>query len=94
MKETKSYKVIIIFLIVFSIVYNLLANVLLASFDVYEMKNIFFAIQYYHIDHPEDKLVAPHFINWLLVVTLVFYIVMLSIRVHINRIINKYKTRK
>lgn len=94
MKETKSLTVIIIFLIVFSVVYNLLANVLLASFDLYEMKNIFFAIHYYKIDAPNDRLVAPHFINWLLIVTIVYFSVLLMTRIHINRIIKKYKTSR
>ncbi|HOI85623.1 MAG TPA: hypothetical protein PLP48_06040, partial [Acholeplasmataceae bacterium] len=85
MKHTRSIIVILIMHIVFGIIYNVLLKEILDALPAYDLTNEFFVIRGFLIDTPNNILVIPQFINWLLIVSFVFFVVMLFIRREINK---------
>ncbi|MDY0075412.1 MAG: hypothetical protein WC992_04255 [Acholeplasmataceae bacterium] len=85
MKETKSLKAILVFIVLFCVFYNLLINQLLKSFDQYITDNNFFVIRYASVDQMDEWSLVPQFMNWLLVVSFVFFMVVLILRIYINK---------
>lgn len=85
MKETKSLKTILVFLVIFGVIYNVFLMILLNSLDHYNFENIFFAIRYEDLSNAGVWLSLPHFMNWLILVSFVFFTVVLSLRIHMNK---------
>ncbi|HOI86197.1 MAG TPA: hypothetical protein PLP48_09000, partial [Acholeplasmataceae bacterium] len=85
MKHTRSIIIILVMHIIFGVIYNLLLKEILNALTAYELTNEFFVIRGFLVESPDDILVIPQFINWLLIVSFVFFTVMLFIRREINK---------
>jgi hypothetical protein len=84
-KETKSLKVLLVFIFLVAVIYNVMLDLMLKSFDAYHMENIFFVVRYAHQSSPDDLNIAPQFMNWIFVLSFVFFTVMLWMRIYINK---------
>lgn len=93
MKETKSLKTILVFLVLFAVIYNVFLNVMLHSLEHYAFENFFFAVRYEDQLNAGEWLILPQFMNWLIVVSFVFFTVILFIRIHINKEMKIKKAR-
>lgn len=93
-KHTRSIIVILIMHIVFGIIYNVLLKEILDALPAYDLTNEFFVIRGFLIDTPNNILVIPQFINWLLIVSFVFFVVMLFIRREINKNVSYRKASR
>ncbi|HAX02233.1 MAG: hypothetical protein A2Y45_02915 [Tenericutes bacterium GWC2_34_14] len=85
MKETKSLKVLLVFIFLVAVIYNVMLDLMLKSFDTYHMENIFFVVRYAHQSNPDDLNIAPQFMNWIFILSFVFISVMLWVRIYINK---------
>jgi hypothetical protein len=85
MKETKSLKVLLVFILLTAVMYNVMIGLLLNHFEMYQTENMFFVIKYVSHDASEHPMIAPQFMNWIFVVSFVFFTVMLWIRSYINK---------
>ena len=94
MKETKSLKTILVFLVIFAVINNVFLNVMLKSLEHYNFENIFFAVRYEDLSDAGVWLILPQFMNWLIVVSFVFFNVILFIRIHINKEMKIKRARK
>ncbi|MCD8562154.1 MAG: hypothetical protein LRY20_01585 [Acholeplasmataceae bacterium] len=68
-----------------AVIYNVMLDLMLKSFDAYHMENIFFVVRYAHQSSPDDLNIAPQFMNWIFVLSFVFFTVMLWMRIYINK---------
>jgi uncharacterized membrane protein len=80
--------------IVFGILYNVLLKEILDALPAYNLTNEFFVIRGFLMDTPNDIIVIPQFINWLLIVSFVFFAVMLFIRREINKNVSYRKASR
>lgn len=94
MKHTRSIIIILVMHIIFGVIYNLLLKEILNALTAYELTNEFFVIRGFLVESPDDILVIPQFINWLLIVSFVFFTVMLFIRREINKNVSYRKASR
>lgn len=85
MKETRSLKVLLVAIIIICALYNVFLGMILSRFNVYDFENIFFIIRYAHHNDPEHMKFIPQFLNWIFVVSFIFFSVLLFIRIYINK---------
>lgn len=85
MKETKSLKLLLVAIVIIAILYNVFLGMILKRFNVYTFENIFFILRYAHHNDPGNMKFIPQFLNWIFVVSFVFFSVMLFIRIYINK---------
>jgi len=93
-KHTRSIIIILVMHIIFGVIYNLLLKEILNALTAYELTNEFFVIRGFLVESPDDILVIPQFINWLLIVSFVFFTVMLFIRREINKNVSYRKASR
>lgn len=94
MKETKSLKVLLVFILFIGFVYNVFINIMLDELTHYTFYNMFFAVTYEDKFDPTVQLMLPQFFNWLLLVSFIFISVMLIIRILINKDMKVERARK
>lgn len=85
MKHTRVIIAILVMHLVFGVVYNLLLIEILKVLTAYQLTNEFFMIRGFLVEDPNNIIVIPQFLNWLLIVSFVFFTVMLFIRREINK---------
>jgi hypothetical protein len=94
MKRTHSIIAILIMHIAFGVVYNLLLGEILNALTAYQLTNEFFMIRGFLITSPDEIIAIPQLINWLLIVSFVFFTAVFFIRRELNKNVSYRKASR
>jgi len=94
MKRTHSIIAILIMHIAFGVVYNLLLGEILNALTAYQLTNEFFMIRGFLIASPDEIIAIPQLINWLLIVSFVFFTAVFFIRRELNKNVSYRKASR
>jgi hypothetical protein len=80
--------------IAFGVVYNLLLGEILNALTAYQLTNEFFMIRGFLITSPDEIIAIPQLINWLLIVSFVFFTAVFFIRRELNKNVSYRKASR